>query len=68
MNGADGYRRFQDSTFAELEAKQRIVTRVAVEQFAQYAETKGYTLDSLIKLAGSGMSGAQLWGDVQRSV
>jgi hypothetical protein len=68
MDAADGYRKFQAVVFQELEARQRIVSRAAVGQFVAYAKTKGYTLDSLIELAVSGMSGAQLWGNVQRSV
>lgn len=59
-----GYERFQDLIFQELEERQRLVTNNAVEEFVHYAETKGFTLEQLIRMTQSGMSGKDVWAAV----
>ena len=61
MKSADGYRRFEDLMFQELEARQRMATQAAIDESIQYAGTKGFTLDQLIHMADSGMSGREVW-------
>jgi len=64
MKDSEGYRKFQDVIFQEIQDRQRQATQTAVEEFARYAETKGFTLDRLVEMAQSGMSGADLWSAV----
>jgi hypothetical protein len=61
MRNDSPYRKFQDLIFQQLQEKQMMVTQGAVDDFVQYAAGKGFTLDQLVELAKSGMSGADLW-------
>jgi hypothetical protein len=54
------YEKFVDLMFQEIQDREKIATRTAVEAFLGYAATKGFTLNQLIQMSKSGMSGAQI--------
>jgi hypothetical protein len=54
------YEKFVDLMFQEIQDREKIATRTAVEAFVGYAATKGFTLNQLIQMSKSGMSGAQI--------
>ena len=64
MKPEDGYRKFQDLIFQEIQERERMATQAAVDEFVRYAAVTGFTIDRLIQLAQSGMSGADLWNAV----
>ena len=57
----DNCRRFQDLIFQELEKRKRIATQEAVHQFINLAAERGFPIDQLIGMTGSGMPGADVW-------
>jgi hypothetical protein len=61
MKNADSYKKFQDLIFQEINDREKISRQDALEQFVKIAESRGFTLDRLISMAESGMSGARLW-------
>jgi hypothetical protein len=64
MKQDNSYRKFQDLMFQEIRDRENIVQQDAVEQFVKIAATKGFSLDKLIEMAQSGMSGSELWSAV----
>jgi hypothetical protein len=64
MKSEDGHSKFQDRIFREIQDRESIGRQNAVEQFVQIAATKGFTLDKLIEMAQSGISGSDLWSAV----
>ncbi len=63
----DGYQRFQDLILQEIQAQKEMATQAAVKEFVQYANTRGFTIDRLIQMAESGMSGADISNTVHSS-
>ncbi len=63
----DGYQRFQDLILQEIQAQKEMATQAAVKDFGQYAHTRGFTIDRLIQMAESGMSGADISNTVHSS-
>jgi hypothetical protein len=64
MKGDDSFHKFQGLIFQEIEAQKRMATQAAVDDFIAYAGTRGFTLDRLIDMASSGMSGRTLFDAV----
>jgi hypothetical protein len=60
MRDPQPYEKFVDLMFQEIQDRDKIATRRAVEAFVGYAATKGFSLGHLIKMSKSGMSGAQI--------
>ena len=60
MRDAQPYEKLVELMFQEIQDRAKIATRTAVEAFVGYAATKGFTLDQLIEMSKSGMSGAQI--------
>ena len=60
MRNSQPYQKFVDLMFQEIQNRAKIATRTAVEAFIGYAATKGFTVDQLIEMSKSGMSGAQI--------
>jgi hypothetical protein len=63
LKHSDEYRRFQDLMFQQIQEQEALADQTVtekVEHFVDLAASKGFTLDRLIEMAESGMSGAMI--------